>query len=66
VTAGITVHLIFSVLGLLPEGGKNVTEMATFAIDYTFWLNLVALAVAGTLLVLARRKPAASHETAST
>jgi hypothetical protein len=34
-----------------------VEELATFAIDYTFWLNLTALAVAAGPVVLSRRQP---------
>ncbi len=57
VVAGIVVHVLFTALGLLPEGGKDVEELAAFAIDYTFWLNLTALAVAAGLVVLSRRQP---------
>jgi len=31
----------------MPEGARSVEEMATFAIDYTFWLNLVSVIVVG-------------------
>jgi uncharacterized membrane protein YraQ (UPF0718 family) len=57
VVTGIAVHVLFAAVGLLPEGGKDVAELATFAIDDTFWLNLLAVAVAAVLVVLARREP---------
>ena len=63
VTAGVLVHVLFAFAGLLPRGGgPNVAELATFAIDYTFWLNLVAIIVAVTLAVLSRRTPAQEGE----
>ena len=55
ILTGIIVHGLFALLGLVPEEAKDVEKLATFAIDYTFWLNLVSLAVAGTLLALSRR-----------
>ncbi|HWH30870.1 MAG TPA: permease [Mycobacteriales bacterium] len=58
VITGIVVHGLFTVLGLLPEGAKDLGELATFAIDYTFWLNLVALTVAAVMLVLSRKNSA--------
>jgi len=55
VVTGIIVHALFAALGLLPQGAKDVQQLATFAVDYTFWLNLLALAVAAALVVLSRR-----------
>ena len=55
VVTGIAVHGLFALLGLLPQGAKDLTELATFAVDYTFWLNLVAITVAVALFWLARR-----------
>jgi uncharacterized membrane protein YraQ (UPF0718 family) len=55
VITGIAVHGLFALVGLLPEGAKDLGELATFAIDYTFWLNLLALAVAATMFVLSRK-----------
>jgi hypothetical protein len=40
VLASIIVHLLFGLVGLLPKQAKPATEMANFAIDYTFWLSL--------------------------
>ena len=55
VATGVVVHALFAVLGLLPTEAKDVQELATFAIDYTFWLNLFALAAAAVLVTLSRR-----------
>lgn len=63
VVAGVAVHALFAVSGLLPSGDRgSVTEMVTFAIDYTFWPNLVAVAVAIALVVLARQEPGRRDE----
>jgi uncharacterized membrane protein YraQ (UPF0718 family) len=55
VLTGVIVHALFSALGLLPDEVRDVTEVATFAFDYTFWLNVVSVTVAGSLFVLARQ-----------
>lgn len=65
VVTGIVVHGLFAMVGLLPQGSRSVQEMATFSVDYTFWLNLLSLAVAVTMFVLKRRsrevEPAHQH-----
>ncbi len=40
VGAGLTVHLIFSVLQMLPEARPSLSDMVAFKIDYTFWMNI--------------------------
>ena len=55
VLAGIAVHGLFALVGAVPDGGKDLDRLASFAIDYTFFLNLLAAAVAVALFVLARR-----------
>jgi uncharacterized membrane protein YraQ (UPF0718 family) len=51
VIAGIVMHLLFSVVGLIPEArAGQVEEMAQFRVDYVFFLNLAALSVTGLLL----------------
>jgi len=65
VVTGVAVHGLFALVGLLPQGARNLQELATFRIDYTFWLNLLAIAVAVAMVVLARREHASSEPAAS-
>lgn len=56
VGAGIVMHALFTVLGLIPEPkAGRVQELAQFTIDYTFFLNLGAIAVTGVLIWLGWR-----------
>lgn len=52
VAAGITIHYLFALFGMIPERRPALDKMVRFAIDHTFFLNLVFLAVAGALLWL--------------
>jgi uncharacterized membrane protein YraQ (UPF0718 family) len=52
VAAGITVHYLFALLGMIPTERPSLQEMVRFAIDYTFFLNLAFLAAAAALLWL--------------
>lgn len=48
----------FNILGWIPPQKSDIhAEMTHFALDYTFWLNLVFLALAIALFVIARRHP---------
>ena len=48
----------FSLLGWIPSRNTDIhAEVTHFAFDYTFWLNIVALALAIALFVIARRHP---------
>jgi uncharacterized membrane protein YraQ (UPF0718 family) len=50
VATAIVMHYGFSLLGLLPQpSGVTIQDTQRFAIDYTFWLNLVFLAITGIL-----------------
>ncbi len=62
ILAGIAVHGLFALAGLLPSGARSVEDLAAFRIDYTFFLNLAAIAAAAAMVILARRPtaPAAS------
>lgn len=55
VATSIVLHYGFSLLGILPQstGGQSAAQTEPFAIDYTFWLNLVFLAITGVLFWLA-------------
>ncbi|ERT09901.1 putative permease family protein [Lyngbya aestuarii BL J] len=50
VGTSLMLHYGFSLLNLLPEtGGQSAAQSERFAIDYTFWLNLVFLGLTGVL-----------------
>ena len=50
VATAIVMHYGFSLFGLLPQSAdKAMKDTQRFAIDYTFWLNLVFLAITGVL-----------------
>ncbi len=51
VSTAIVMHYGFSLFGLLPQGAnsQSAAETERFAIDYTFWLNIVFLAATGVL-----------------
>src|SRR3546814_18183270 len=56
VGAGIIMHALFWVLGLIPEAkAGRVQELAQFRIDYVFFLNLAALAIPGVRIWLGWR-----------
>ncbi len=55
VLTAITLHYVFLFLRLTPESGKRIAEVAQFAIDYTFGMNLVFLAVTAWAIYLHRQ-----------
>ena len=46
---------VFAFAGIVPEGRKAVSEIARFNIDYTFWMNAVAVLIAGAMIVLRKK-----------
>ena len=52
VAAGITVHYIYVLFGILPSARPSLGEIVRFQIDYTFWLNLVFVIIGGVLIWL--------------
>ena len=63
VLAAILMDVAFTGLGLVPARDPNIrAEMGTFAIDYTFWLNIAFGALALWLFrIAALNPPAAAH-----
>lgn len=57
-------HALFALVGLLPRAARSVREMATFAIDYTLWLNVVSVVVVVVMFVLSRGATAQSNDQA--
>jgi hypothetical protein len=52
-------HMIFGVLGIVPESSRQVSDVARFELDYTFYLNIVFAIVAAVMVWLHRQSKAA-------
>ena len=61
VSTALILHYGFYFTGLTPESAKKVEDVAQFAIDYTFFLNLAALILAGVMIWLRRRMQKGEH-----
>lgn len=62
-TAALAMDLLFDAAGLVPDRSVSIRDRVTeFHLDYTFWLNIVAVLVAGWLFLVARRHPMPHHE----
>lgn len=48
----LILHYAFYFMGLTPESARKVTDVAQFKIDYTFYMNLVAVLLVGAMLWL--------------
>jgi hypothetical protein len=55
VIAAVLLHGLFVFIGITPESSRAVEEVSRFAIDYTFWLNLAMVVVAGVMVWLHRQ-----------
>jgi hypothetical protein len=51
----------FTLLGIVPEGARQIAQLTQFKIDYTFWMNVVSVAVVGGHVYL-RRQHRRMHE----
>ncbi|NIS38625.1 permease, partial [Candidatus Saccharibacteria bacterium] len=50
VLTALILNGLFSVLNIIPESRRVVSEITQFKIDYTFWMNLVFVWIAGWLV----------------
>jgi uncharacterized membrane protein YraQ (UPF0718 family) len=55
VITAVTLHYGFLLAGLTPESSRQITEIVSFKIDYTFFLNIAAIGVVAVMAWLARR-----------
>jgi uncharacterized membrane protein YraQ (UPF0718 family) len=55
VLTALMLDAIFAVAGIVPEGRKAVSDITQFKLDYTFWMNLAAVAVVLTMLFFQRK-----------
>ena len=61
VATALLMHVGFDALGITPESSRQVGEVTRFAIDYTFWLNLAFVGLAGAMVWLHRRHRQSHH-----
>lgn len=62
VATALILHTLFADLGITPESRRVVSEVAQFRIDYTFWMNLGFVGLAGWLYRLHRRHMSEDRE----
>ena len=55
VATALILNYLFGALGITPESGLRVEDVAQFSFDYTFYMNLAFVAVAAILVWLHRR-----------
>jgi len=55
VVTALILNYLFGALGITPESGRKVEDIAQFSFDYTFYMNLVFVVVAAGLFWLNRR-----------
>ena len=61
VATALILSYLFGALGITPESGRKVEDVAQFSFDYTFYMNLVFIAVAAGLVWLHRRHHREAH-----
>ena len=61
VLTALAIHYSFTVLGITPESNRRVKEVAQFALDYTFYMNVVFALVAAVLVWLNKRHSREAH-----
>jgi uncharacterized membrane protein YraQ (UPF0718 family) len=49
ICTALILHYSFALLGVTPESSRAVKDVAQFKLDYTFWMNLVAVGLVGWL-----------------
>jgi len=55
VATALILNGLFSLLGIVPESARVVSEITQFKIDYTFWMNIGFTVIAGVLVWLHKK-----------
>jgi hypothetical protein len=55
VITALILHYSFTILDIVPQSGKMIKEVAQFGLDYTFYLNIFFVILAGGLVYLNRQ-----------
>ena len=62
VATALILHYLFFATGLTPKSSRKIEEVAHFAIDYSFFMNLAAVALAGLMVWLGRKHDMGGHD----
>jgi len=55
VATALIIHYAFGAFGITPQSGREVEDVVRFAVDYTLFLNILFVSIAGLLTWLALR-----------
>jgi hypothetical protein len=55
ILAALLLNFAFGALDILPESSRQIAQLTQFKIDYTFWMNIVFVGVAGWLIYLNKK-----------
>jgi len=55
VLTALTLNAAFAAAGIIPEGRKVISDITQFKLDYTFWMNLAAVAVVLTMMFFQKK-----------
>jgi hypothetical protein len=61
VATALILNYLFGALGIIPENGRKVADVAQFSFDYTFYLNVVFIGLAAGLFWLHRQHHREAH-----
>ncbi len=61
VCTALILHYTFYFTGLTPESARKVEDVTQFAFDYTFFLNIASIIIAGSMIWLRRRMKDSGH-----
>ncbi len=61
VITALAMHYLFGALGITPESSRRVEDVAQFALDYTFYMNVVFACLAAGLVWLHKRHHREAH-----
>jgi len=50
VLTALILNALFALIGIIPQGGGEISQITQFKIDYTFFMNLLFLILAGILI----------------
>lgn len=66
VSTALILHYSYALIGIIPEGSRDIAEVSAFGINYTFFLNIAAFILVGVLMWLRHRDQMAMSQAGPT